>query len=199
MADPIYEALYYDAYLAGQRHAAELTGTEIPDPLPPDVEQSLRRQARRQAAQLDSMVVDSPESRMRVAELVNEWMSAEGPVSLTDLADALKPEFGLARSLMIARTETGQAFDAANDAQIEAAGFPGVTWSAAIDACPLCLELDGRYMTHEEYRDIRADAHPNCSCFPLPADGGEGNYVGENPFPGNDLEREAPEAAEPEE
>lgn len=162
MADLIFEQIYYDAFLSGQRRGAELAGTELPDPLPPDVEQSLRKQARRQAAQLEEMVIDSPESRSRVAEMVNEWMAADGPVSLTDLARALEPEFGLTRALTIARTETAQAYEAANAAQIQAAGFPAIEWSAALDACPLCLELDGKIMSPEDYQTYRADAHPNC-------------------------------------
>ena len=193
MADLLYEQLYYDSYLAGAENGYRLAGVE-PPPLTEDAEQSLRKQARRQAAQLESMVLASPEARERIASYVSEWLGQEGPLSLADLRAALSPEFGAARSLVIARTEVRASFEAANTAAIRAAGFDWMEWSAALDACDLCASLDGKVMSVDDYEEMSADTHPNCSCVGLPSDAPEGTeYAVESPFEETDLEREAPD------
>jgi len=171
VVDPIIEMAYYSAYRAGLDYGNSLVGLPPGEELPEDVEQSLRVRARKQAAQLDRMVTDSPEQKQRVAELVDEWMRGEEPLSLNDLRSELATEFSEARALMIARTEVGFAFNVSSAAAMRSAGFEKVRWIAVMDSatCEACQELNDTVMTMDEYMD-NALIHPGCSCSAVPAD-----------------------------
>jgi hypothetical protein len=140
----------------------------ISDELDAESLRSLLLSADRLAEQLDHSIMDAPWLRSDVAKLVDEWVNQPGEVlDLTELRQALEPLFGPGRSLMIARTETANAFNGANAAGLRAHGWTQVTWIAAPDACPECAELDGEVMSIGEY-EAEPTLHPNCSCTAEP-------------------------------
>jgi hypothetical protein len=142
-----------------------------PSPDPEDLAalDSLRESSARLAAQLQDSILYAPWARQDIQSLVNEWMQGGEELSLTDLRAMLEPIVGEGRALLIARSETGQVFNASFAAGMRSAGYNYVRWIAAPNACSICLGLDGTVMTIAEYEADPA-AHPNCSCTSEPAD-----------------------------
>lgn len=168
MPDLLLEQHYYDAALAGL-HRGNLLSNAEGETVTPEVDKALQKYARRQADQLSKMVVDAPEDREKVAELLDEWLNSGDELDLGDLRAALEPTFGAARALTIARTETGWAMNMGNAAALKANGWTKVMWVAAFDACDTCADLNGEVMDIDEYND-QALQHPNCACTAVPAD-----------------------------
>ena len=72
------------------------------------------------------------------------------------------------RSYTIARTEAMQALNEGEKLALRAEGIQYVEWLAAVDACPICQDLDSRV-----FRIIDAPGppvHPNCRCSITPRD-----------------------------
>lgn len=172
MADLLLEQHYYDALLTGLQRGYRLSGQEMVG-VPDDVDAALQKAARRQATQLEKMVVDAPEDREKVATLLDEWLQGD-ELSLADLDESLIPIFGAARALTIARTETGWSMNMGNSAALRGNGWNKVTWVAAFDACETCQALNGTTMTIDEYEE-QALQHPNCACTAVPAEDDEGD------------------------
>lgn len=166
MADLLLEQLYYDSLVAGMGRGYRLSGQEMGE-LDPAVDKALQKAARRQADQLQKMVVDSPEDRQKVAAALDEWLAGD-ELDMRDLRASLQPIFGASRALTVARTETGWAMNMGNTAALKANGWTKVEWVAAFDACETCAALHGEVMTIEEYEE-QALQHPNCSCSCKPA------------------------------
>lgn len=166
MPNPVpLEQWYYDALRSGMEMGSAMTGNEWPDELPPDVEQSLRRQAKEKARRTETQVLKDPEVQARVTATVDEWLAQEGTLSFADLARALAPEFGFDRAMRIARTEASKTLNYGAAASAKANGFEMVDWLAALDACEECKskEDDNPY-TMDEYMAMIDDEHPNGRC-----------------------------------
>jgi hypothetical protein len=130
--------------------------------------------SRKLANQLEHSVFNSPDIRAKVQDKVRDWMEREGSVKLSDLASELEPLLGGVRALMIARTETGWAYNAAAAYSYQAAGFTHVRWMSSPLACEICLALDDQVFEIEDYA-AEAIAHPNCSCSSEPIEELMGN------------------------
>ncbi len=176
MADRQLVGQYENILRAGYRRAA---GEPLHEELEAAGEESLLSSAERLAAQLEDSVLDAPWLRPDITGIVDDWLSSattDGEINLNDLRGALDPLFGPSRSLMIARTEAGGAYNGAMAAGLRAHGWGHVEWLAAPDACDECTALDGQVMTIAEYENEPLQ-HPNCSCTCEPWEA-EGEDVG---------------------
>ena len=88
------------------------------------------------------------------------WSSAK-------LRDTLREDYAFSpvRALAIARTEMGMAMRAGSDVSARACGADEKSWSAAVDACPLCLEnaAAGWIAIDNEFPEGQ-DPHVSCRC-----------------------------------
>jgi len=137
---------------------------------------------------LERSVFNSPKIREAVQERIEAWMASGDELTLSDLSLDLEPLLGGVRALMIARTETGAAYNGAAAYGYAAAGFTHVVWIASPFACEECIALDGQVFSIEEYA-AAAIAHPNCSC------GAEPEVPAEQTGEGDDEDQAFEEAA----
>jgi hypothetical protein len=195
MADAELVAAYRKVMRLGIGHGLDASVNPIPADMGEQVGKRLDLVAKKLSAQLEHSVFKSPEIRAAVNNKVRDWMEQEGTIKLSTLATDLEPLVGGVRALMIARTETGWAYNAAAAIGYQAAGFTHVRWIASPAACEICLDLDGDVFEVEEYV-TDAIAHPNCSCGSEPIEPGEGEEGNAAPAEAEDYEHEGESPAE---
>lgn len=158
MPDLLLEQNYYDALLSGFRYGSAASGQSLTD-LPPDVDKALVKAARKMTLQAEDMVFNKPGDREEMVSLVNEWLNGE-VLDMNELRASLRPLFGEARALRIARTESARTMNLGNAAALRSHGWGKVMWLASAGACDACEEMNGTVMSIDEYED-EAILHPN--------------------------------------
>lgn len=68
----------------------------------------------------------------------------------------------------LARSESAMAIDRAEVSEFAEQGFDYCEWSAAPDACHICLSFDGQMWSIQEAKMVVVDTHPHCRCRKLP-------------------------------
>jgi len=164
MPDLLLENNYYAALLSGSRYGSSLIG----ELLSADAEKQMAKAARKMAAQAEEMIFNRPEDKERMVELVTEWLNGD-VLDMNELRAQLRPMFGEARALRIARTETARTMNLGNSAVLRSHGWEKVIWMASAGACDACEEMNGTVMSIDDYED-EAILHPNCACTAQPVD-----------------------------
>lgn len=172
MPDPELVTAYQRILRLGAGHTYGLGDRPLPTEFRDAADARLDAYALKMANQLERVTFQSAAIRKAVQEKVREWMAAGDDLTLSDLSLELEPLLGGVRALLIARTETGLAFNAAQAYGYAAVGFTHVTWIASPFACPICDALDGQVFAIEDYV-AEAIAHPNCGCSAEPEGGDE--------------------------
>lgn len=162
------------AYQRTLRAASGNIWSILPDPaheaLRAGAQNELDFFATKLANQLERSVFQSREIRQEVHARIEKWLNREGALTINDLSRDLEPLLGYNRALLIARTETGLAYNAGQAYSARAAGFTHVIWVASPFACDECADLDGKIFTVDVYA-TEPLAHPNCGCtFDLQAE-----------------------------
>lgn len=163
MADAALIEAYKRALRSGSGHIWERLPALPHDALRVSAEQQLDFFATKMANQLERTVFQSPDVRREVHSRIEDWLNRDGPLTLKDLTEDLMPLLGPNRAALIARTETGLAYNAGQAYSARAAGFTHVVWVASPFACDECLALDGQEFTTDTYAQEPL-AHPNCGC-----------------------------------
>jgi hypothetical protein len=195
MVDAALVSAYRKVMRLGIGHGLDASVHPIPADMGEQVGKRLDLVAKKLSAQLEHSVFNSPEIRAAVNNKVRDWMEREGTLTLSSLATDLEPLVGGVRALMIARTETGWAYNAAAAIGYQAAGFTHVRWIASPAACEVCLDLDDQVFEVEEYV-TDAIAHPNCSCSSEPIETGGDEEENATPAEVEDYENEGESPAD---
>lgn len=164
MPDLLLEQNYYDALLSGSRFGNESIGAS----LTPEAERAMEKAARKMAAQAEEMIFQRPEDKEKMVEAVTEWLNGD-MLDMNELRAQLRPMFGEARALRIARTETARTMNLGNSAVLRSNGWTKIIWMASAGACEACEEMNGTVMTIDDYEE-KAILHPNCACTSQPVD-----------------------------
>lgn len=122
-------------------------------------------------------VTDTMSTQMQ-RTLTDSFIQGDGPYVMARKLRTNVNKIGVARSKMIARTETVRAHAEGQLDTLEALGVEevgvAVEWSTTGDdrVCPICLPMGGTVLKLKEARGS-IPAHPNCRCAYIPANVGE--------------------------
>ena len=94
-------------------------------------------------------------------------------VTASNIMDATGMERN--RAMLIARTETMNAYRDASTDQYRKYGVQSVKWLSASDdrTCDECLSLDGQIFDIDEIPDVHSGTNIQCRCVQLPVVGDE--------------------------
>lgn len=143
--------------------------------------------AERRAAELvgkrllpDGTIINNPNPAYAITGGTRDWLRQTieqglmDGLSMDELADRITADrsFTASRAMMIARTETGTAYNRGSIAQYRESGVVGTVEVIDGDGCPECEAVNGQIWTLEE-AEMNPLEHPNCIRAFIPIVNGE--------------------------